>query len=1295
VTSRRVLIAAPRMPEVDRDGGSQRVDELLQFLVSAGWSATFLAMEADANPWHAHRLRQLGVATFAGFNQASAIVSRGQFDLALVAFWQPAEQLVPVIRVESPGTRIVIHSIDLHFLRDARRRLGAEGYVDARFGADLARELTTYYAADAVLTVSSKEAELLTDFLGTGRAEHLPLAELWMQENSLSRPTDRSSVPFEDRRGILFVGNFRHLPNGEAVEYLCREVLPLVDPQLLANHPLMLVGNRLDDRVRAHAAFVRYANLVGWVPSVIPYYRRARVCVAPLLHGAGVKGKVLQALMTGTPVVTTPVGAEGLDLIDDEHALIAERPGELAEALDRLLRDPVTWGRLAHAGRSLATARHGKDVVRSRFLQIVDEVMARPTVDSTLPEALVRSRLRHQAYRRTIGAVRERVQALTDRGATLLVISRGDDELLDIPDRTAWHFPRDDEGRWAGHYPADGPSAIADLEDQRRQGARYLVLPETAFWWTDHYAEFGAYLNASCELLHRGDHLVIYDLSRRPPKPVPPPASVLPPAPELSLPRVSIVGTCKGPEPPQHLTQALGTSRRYAVTQYWRQAPRRAWPDVARDDVADASRGADWVVFVDDSATIDSGFLEGFLEQAERLGSSRAQPTHTAGPSVGQPVTQRLSGCLARQVPHVTSLPVLAVRAGHDPYGAVTLMDAVTIDLAVDPAEPLDPGQSPTDAAAVDDVFVDGPGGRESAVRRSPIESAAPAISVVIATYDRPEMLADGLEGFCAQNVAASSFEVIVVDDGSPGDKTSEVLERYEARLPLCWARIDHAGRSAAKNLGVQLARGKIVLFFDDDDRPTPELLHEHLAAHNRHPAEQVAILGHTTWAPELAVTPLMHFLTDVDRLLFAYGTLHEDQELGWQGFWEGRVSCKRGLLVRHGLHDQRLDYSIDIELGWRLARHGLRVRYWPSARSYLVRPVGLEDFCERSEGKGRAHAVLAHLHRCEEILHYTRVADARERWDAARPTLGRLTARARSIASALPASWDPADPRLSELHRCYRAIFDAYRAKGASEVLRPDRPSVVSKSAGRSVPQLTVTIPVWSRTAELAEMAMRTVEQVWAVSRIPTEVIVIDNGSPEPRPFPARIHRFDANRGVATAWNTGIAMARAPVVAVVNSDCRVEPGWDEALVEAATTGRRIAFPYTDHGDGLGFRRPDQGGTAGWCFALAMQLFREIGAFDEGFNPAFCEDTDYWHRAWQLGVELSPVPAARVTHARRSTVGIDPNFDWLLQAHRYKYGWKHGVDPHRAPPYYNRTIVDYECQRGASSLRSSARSVSS
>ena len=222
----------------------------------------------------------------------------------------------------------------------------------------------------------------------------------------------------------------------------------------------------------------------------------------------------------------------------------------------------------------------------------------------------------------------------------------------------------------------------------------------------------------------------------------------------------------------------------------------------------------------------------------------------------------------------------------------------------------------------------------------------------------------------------------------------------------------------------------------------------------------------------------------------------------------------------------------------------------------------------------------------------------------------------------------------------------------------------------------LSIVMPVWSRSPQLAEMAQRTIERIWDVSRVPTEVVVVDNGSPHDVPLMARVHRFEQNRGVSVGWNAGIQLSRAAMVAVLNSDCWVEPGWDVALMEAASDGRRIAFPFTDHCDGQGFVRPDQGATAGWCFALSRSIIDEVGPFDEWFSPAFCEDTDYWHRAWERGIELSPVPAARVVHARRTSSSTDDH-EMLLLAHRRKYGWKHGVDPDRAPPYYNREITDY------------------
>ena len=351
----------------------------------------------------------------------------------------------------------------------------------------------------------------------------------------------------------------------------------------------------------------------------------------------------------------------------------------------------------------------------------------------------------------------------------------------------------------------------------------------------------------------------------------------------------------------------------------------------------------------------------------------RLQPTHLNGPDGGPPITERHLGTVAREVDGVTALPVLSVR-GRAPDGPTVLADHVNIGLRGRRRRAhLGPHQRQPRVGARC--------GRPTGARRAAAPATEPRISVLIATYERPELLRACLRSFADQTLERDDFEVVVVDDGSETDELDVVLAEAADQLQVLGLRIEHAGRSAAKNHAVLLARAPIVLFFDDDDRAEPDYLERHLAAHERHPADTVAILGHTDWAPELERTPLMHFITDVDRLMFAYERLGDGQQLDWRGFWEGRISCKRALLLRHGLHDQRLEYSIDVEMAWRLSPAGLRVVYDASARSLMARPIDFPAFCARTEAKGRAQATIAALHPRSDMAARLHLGQASELW--------------------------------------------------------------------------------------------------------------------------------------------------------------------------------------------------------------------------------------------------------------------------------------------------------------------------
>jgi glycosyltransferase involved in cell wall biosynthesis len=1264
MTRRDALVVHTRMPAFDRDSGSQDIDNTIRWLLADGWSVTFLSLEAEdvAEKRHAERLRRMGVATFAGFEWAPKLLRSYRFDLAIVAFWEVAEEILPLLHEYSGDTRVVINSMDLHFLRNARQAFGREGAVDAAFGEAAAKELNVYHAADAVIAVSDKERDLLADFLGTERVHTLPLAER----------VDRSTVPLAQRRGMYFVGNFRHVPNRDAVAYLANEVLPLLDPELLERHPFTVIGNYLDQITLDIDPEAPGVNLVGWVPSVKPYVERSRVTVVPLLHGAGVKRKVLQSMMAYTPVVTTPIGAEGLDLVQGQHALIAADAGDMAAALTRVLTDDDLWQHMADEGAAHVDARHGLEHIRPCFDAMIADVMGRPR--RPRPAAASEESESH-AVHADAGAIRERIQAIAEPGAPVLVVTDGDDSLADLGSQPCWHFPEARDGGSVGFDPVDGRAAVTHLDAQQQRGARYFVLPKAAFGWKRRFPELFDRLETDARRVYQDEMVAIYDLAGRSSSTV-----ALAATPAAS---VFVSGTFDGRRsgPPPDLHAELAASEELTVRQVWRA-----------DDDPDATAliddtGADYVVYVHDSAVLPSGFLDEFIATHATLDVDRLQPAHTSGPAAGPPITERHRGVVAREIDAVTPLPVLSVRAGASLTGPVVLADGVTIGLR-GMIEADDLGDSFAHVRRVWLAYED----RVPTVHQRDEPGSPPEISVLISTYNRPELLRDALASFCDQTIDRSRYEVVLVDDGSRDSAVDAIVEEFAERLQIVGICAGHAGRSAAKNLCVQLSRAPVVLFFDDDDQVTPDYLERHLAGHAARPDEGVAILGHTNWAPGLEITPLMHFITDVDRLMFSYGSLHDGQALDWRGFWEGRISCKRSLLMRHGLHDQRLAYSIDIEMGWRLMPHGLRVVYDSSAVSVMARPLDFEGFCERTQAKGKARAVIASLHPGTDIGAQLELDEARKTYEAGRfaePELRakvvRLEAESATDKSVLP-----------DLHETYRSMFRIMNAKGVAETTggvhtMARQPTTVqpfentdpellydgSPPEAATDPVVSITLPVWSRSKKLARMAEATVERIWEVARLPTEVVAIDNGSEFESKLAAKVYRYPENKGVSTGWNTGIRLTTASSFVVMNSDCMVEPGWDEALHEAVNDGRRIAFPYTDHCDGQGFTTPDQGGTAGWCFMMTRAIHDEIGVFDEWFNPAFCEDTDYWHRAWQAGIALEPVPAARVVHARRTTAGTTPHVDWLLLGHRYKYGWKHGVDPLAAPPYYNRDYSDY------------------
>ena len=156
---------------------------------------------------------------------------------------------------------------------------------------------------------------------------------------------------------LMYVGYLGWEPNAQGLLWFIEQVWP----ELVQRHPDLrfdIVGKNPDRRLRAAAADWEGISLRGFVPDLQEIYRDSRVSVAPLLFGSGMKVKVLDAMARGMPTVTTSVGAEGIDMEHGKHMLVADKPRDMVEEVDRLLTDPILWQCLQLNSRALISERY-------------------------------------------------------------------------------------------------------------------------------------------------------------------------------------------------------------------------------------------------------------------------------------------------------------------------------------------------------------------------------------------------------------------------------------------------------------------------------------------------------------------------------------------------------------------------------------------------------------------------------------------------------------------------------------------------------------------------------------------------------------------------------------------------------------------------------------------------------------------------------------------------------------------------------------------------------------------------
>lgn len=210
-----------------------------------------------------------------------------------------------------------------------------------------------------------------------------------------------------------------------------------------------------------------------------------------------------------------------------------------------------------------------------------------------------------------------------------------------------------------------------------------------------------------------------------------------------------------------------------------------------------------------------------------------------------------------------------------------------------------------------------------------------PTISVFFPTHRRPDQLARVLEAYAEARGRGPEFELVVVDDGS-GDATASILRGFAERHPAWFKPLileQNVGPARARNAGLPLTTGEVILITGDDILPPPDLVARHLAWHQAHPDAESALLGRVVWPDALPPTPFMRWLEEAGSMFyFDYPALSPDRPAGGSHFYTCQVSLKRALLFRTTLFDPDFRYASheDLELGYRLEQAGMKLWYQP-----------------------------------------------------------------------------------------------------------------------------------------------------------------------------------------------------------------------------------------------------------------------------------------------------------------------------------------------------------------------------
>jgi glycosyltransferase involved in cell wall biosynthesis len=325
------------LPFFDKESGSNRLFQLLKIFQKIGYHVNFIPHDGKfVAPYYRILTAQLGIPVAFNFS------GKKQFKSSILALVKNSEMLWisrPNLNLKYqylvkryPAIKWIYDTVDLHYVRFLRQATNENKPRLIKKAAKFKKlELALASAANATIAITEVEKDMLINET---------IKNVFVIPNVHSPKTPKQSKTFTERKGIVFIGGYGHPPNVDAAIWLIQEIMPLVIEKI-GHIPIYLLGAHPTPAILELAS--KNVFVPGYLHNVDPYFLNSRLFVAPLRYGAGMKGKIGQSLEFGLPIVSTTIGAEGMNLIHDQNVLIADDTENFANQIIRLYQDQQIW----------------------------------------------------------------------------------------------------------------------------------------------------------------------------------------------------------------------------------------------------------------------------------------------------------------------------------------------------------------------------------------------------------------------------------------------------------------------------------------------------------------------------------------------------------------------------------------------------------------------------------------------------------------------------------------------------------------------------------------------------------------------------------------------------------------------------------------------------------------------------------------------------------------------------------------------------------------------------------------